>query len=142
MIIIGHRKIEYGKSQPNHLVCPNCLEKGTSQIRIFSRHIQLFWVPTLPIGKTGTATCTFCECKLKMKKMPHDFKLEYYNLKADKRPPLWQFSGMVILLLLGYLIWDRGVVDEKNEKEYLKNPQVSDLYRYRNAAGEHTSYIL
>jgi hypothetical protein len=72
--------------------------------------------------------------------MPHAFKLEYENLKADKLPPIWQFSGLAIILCLAFLIWNRGKTNEKNEREYLKSPQINDLYRYRTISREYSSY--
>ena len=140
MIISGLRKTKYGESQPSDLVCPNCKEIGTTKIEIRSRYFHVFWIPVIPVGKTGLSSCSDCEHEIKSRKMPHDFKREYQNLKADKRPPLWQFVGLVLILILAYLVWERMKEDDIKDRGYLNSPQISDLYRYKTDSHDYSTY--
>ena len=60
-----------------------------------------------PVGKKVFSECQHCKKVLKTKEMSNDFKQEYKIIKSDSKVPIWQFSGLILIILV--FLW--GVFD-------------------------------
>ncbi|HEY3406526.1 MAG TPA: hypothetical protein VGK59_24225 [Ohtaekwangia sp.] len=139
MIIYGSRPVHLKSAQPPSLVCPHCGQTGTTFISAYSKHAHIFWIPLFPIGRVGVSQCQHCKQALNEAGMPHELKREYTTLKAETRVPIWQFAGLGVIGLLAIWITYIGSVDEKKELEYLADPAVGDVYRYKTETKNYST---
>jgi len=96
MIIFGRRTILL-LTQYILGTCHYCSNRDTLQMNIFQRYLHIFWIPVVPIGKTGVSQCAHCKQVLTMSQMPDDLKLSYDNLKLEAKTPWWAFSGLFLI---------------------------------------------
>ncbi|RWY50382.1 hypothetical protein [Mucilaginibacter gilvus] len=87
--------------------CPNCNTRNL-QMNILQKWAHIFWIPTFPIGKTGVSQCAQCKQVLKEKEMPTALKLSYDNLKLQTKTPIWTFSGIGVIILIGIFVTIHG----------------------------------
>jgi preprotein translocase subunit YajC len=80
--------------------CPNCNKQNSVQISIWQKWAHIFWIPVLPMGKTGSSECTHCQQVLSLKKMPAILKMSYENVKLQTNTPVWTFSGIGVIIIL------------------------------------------
>ena len=100
MIIYGTKPVHLKTTKFPRATCTNCNTQGSLKFSIYSSHFHIFWIPIFPYGKKGFSECEHCKQGLKLKKMPESYKREYDKLKDEVRTPVWQFSGLVLLISL------------------------------------------
>ncbi len=63
--------------------------------------------------------------------MPENIRRDYEVLKNHTKKPIWQFSGLAIIV--GLIVWGNisSSYNAKMEKEYLSSPLVGDIYEYK-----------
>lgn len=71
-------------------------------VYVFQRYAHIFWIPFVPIGKTGASQCSHCKQVLKLKQMPGPLRLAYDNVALRTKIPFWTFigAGLVALVFL------------------------------------------
>lgn len=126
-------------AQSNTATCPSCGTKGSVLFSVFGRHAHVFWIPLFPIGKVGASQCQHCKHTLKSSEMPKDLKSEYLDLKATSKAPLWQFSGLVLLVGLVGLIQYSSGKNKELEKAYISEPIIGDVYRVKTEDNQYTA---
>jgi hypothetical protein len=115
-------------------ICPNCNSKNELIYSIYGGYVNLVIIPTAPIKKTIIAECNNCKKTYKLNELDENikrnFKLQY---KEDPvKTPLWQYTGLVILVfVLSFAIYT-GIMATKAEKVYIINPKIGDIYRINN----------
>ncbi|QWX84215.1 hypothetical protein H0I23_00765 [Cellulophaga sp. HaHaR_3_176] len=139
MIIFGTRSAHIETKQLPNIVCPKCTTQGSTMISIYRRHLHVFWIPTLPIGKTGTSHCQHCKQSLHANEMPTSLEREYKNLKTKAKGPIWQFSGLFVVTALIVLVGFAVNIDNKNNSIYLDNPLIGDVYEYQIANKQYST---
>ena len=138
MIITGIRKAKLLTHSSDH-PCPYCNKTGTVQLKVLSRHFHFFWIPCFPIGKTGEAVCSHCKFLMAVKEFPMHIRREYDEKKSRVSPKIWQFSGIILLLILIPTAVYFGKLDNQRELEYIANPVAGDVYRYETVAGDYST---
>ena len=125
--------------QSETAICPSCGTQGSLTINIFRKHAHIFWIPLFPFGKKGVSQCEHCNNILEMKEMPDSLKREFENLKNETKGLIWQFTGLGIIAIL--IVWGNYVngEDKKTELEYLKSPQIGDVYEYKIETGSYST---
>jgi hypothetical protein len=143
MIIYGTKAVHLKTAKSNTEICPSCSTKGDLTISVFRKHFHIFWIPFFPIWKTGVSECNHCKKVMKIKEMPDKIKLEYANLKTQSKGPLWQFSGLVLLIVLILGIKTIGKLTsekyQKEKQEYFASPMEGDVYEYIIETGKYTT---
>lgn len=138
MIIYGTRAVTLANKDTSMLTCPNCDTTGTTDITVFSKHAHVFWIPVFSFGKTGVSLCQSCGHEIKSRKMPLEFKNEYLKIKTATRIPIWQFSGLAIIILaVLYGIYSSGETAKQNAL-YINEPITNDVYYYKTGIGYST----
>ncbi len=139
MIIYGTKAVNLETVQSSTGICPNCKTKGELTISIFRKHIHVFWIPLFPIWKNLISTCGHCKKVMKYKEMPEALKFESQNLKDRAKGPIWQFSGVIIILLLIVVSeFGSGVYKEKKFKLFA-SPMKGDVYEYVVETGKYST---
>lgn len=139
MIIYGSKAVHLKTAQSKTATCPSCGTQGSLTISVFRKHAHVFWIPLFPIGKKGVSQCQHCKNVLETKEMPEPTKREYENLKNETKGPIWQFAGLgVIAILIAWGSYASGE-DKKLELEYIKSPQIGDIYEYKIETGSYST---
>ena len=129
MVVYGSSATHLVTIQPQGAICPNCQEKDTTSISVFSDHAHIFWIPIFPIGKKGASECSSCKHTMDVKQMPEEYKREYNFIKGETKTPIWKFSGLVLIAGLITL----GVFQSGKSKEeraaFVASPLIGDLYK-------------
>ena len=139
MIIYGSKAVHLKTAQSKTATCPSCGTQGSLTISVFRKHAHVFWIPLFPIGKKGVSQCQHCKNILETKEMPEPIKRECENLKNESKGPIWQFAGLVVIAVL--IAWGSYASgeDKKLELEYIKSPQVGDIYEYKIETGSYST---
>ena len=100
MIIFGTRTAYIKSVKLNNAVCPHCGTGESIVLNIFRKHVHVFWIPFFPLWKKVVSQCQHCKNGLYYNEMPTDLQRESDLVKRDTRGPLWQFSGLAVILVL------------------------------------------
>ncbi len=139
MIVYGFKSVHLNTKQIINKVCPNCNSKGTLFLSVFRKHAQVFWIPLFPVWKTGLGQCSNCKHEFRIKELPENIKIEYENLKADSKGPLWQFTGLgLIVCIVAWASYASGET-ELRELEYIESPLAGDVYDYKLETGNYST---
>src|SRR5690606_25053790 len=130
MIIYGWKESKIKTQQMNNESCPDCKEAGSMIGILYTKYFHIFWIPLFPYSKKGVFYCANCKNRFDQKSLMHHLPRAYQNFKSDTKIPIWQFSGLI--LVLGIVLWTiwSGQADKNREKEYVQNPIVGDVYVY------------
>lgn len=139
MLIYGSKAVNLKTVQSKTATCPSCGTQGSLKIRVFRKHAHVFWIPLFPIGKNGVSRCQHCKNVLKTKEMPEPIKKEYETLKNETKGPIWQFAGLGVIAIL--IVWSSYASgeDKKLKLEYIKQPQIGDIYKYKIESGSYST---
>lgn len=139
MIIFGTRSAHIETKQLPTITCANCETTGSTMVSVYRRHIHIFWIPTLPIGKTGASHCQHCKQSLHATNMPEPLKREYQKVKNQSKGPIWQFSGLFVAVVLIVVAGFAANNDKKNNAAFLENPLIGDVYEYKIAPKQYST---
>lgn len=139
MIVYGTKAVHLHSEQSPTASCPSCGTKGSLVFSVFRKHAHVFWIPFFPIGKKVISQCQHCKNLLEGKEMSEELKQEAAPIKDGAKGPIWQFSGLALLVLL--IFWGNHAGSEKksNELTYLNNPMPGDVYHYRLSTGNYST---
>lgn len=139
MLISGTKKVLLKQETPAALTCPNCGSQGKLTISAYRKHYHVFWIPFVPIGRTGTADCMNCKHKLELKEMPDPVKQSYLSISAESRAPIWQYTGLTLLPFLIAVAIYSSAQSEKQKLSYIDQPQSGDLYYFKTDDGFYSA---
>ena len=139
MIIYGTKAVHLKTTKFPRATCTSCNTQGSLNFSIYSRHAHIFWIPVFPYGKKGFSQCEHCKQELKLKEMPESYKREYDKLKDEVRTPIWQFSGLVLLISLFGWVAVSAENDKTNALEYIAAPAVGDVYEFKTEEGDYST---
>ena len=98
MIVLGV-KVTPLKSVPlAKEFCPNCKAEGSLVISVFCKYILIFFIPTIPLGKTGVSICIRCNQTFEKNEMPGFLRLQYEQESYTTKVPLWTWSGLALIV--------------------------------------------
>ena len=101
MIIFGTRSGKLKSLQTKADNCNYCQTNESVWFYFFQRYIHIFWIPVIPIGKTGSSVCGHCKQVLSVNEMSENQKQEFLKIKKDLKTP---FGYKIALILLAGLI--------------------------------------
>jgi len=142
MIIYGWKEKHLKSNQPNHLVCPGCNTSGSILLSRFSTYFHIFWLPIMPIGRRSSSICQNCYLSFEPKEMSYDIKNEYNSLKNKTFIPIWQYSGIILIACLISFFTYQNRKEYKTNSDYIANPQVNDVYRYKTESENFSTLLV
>ena len=120
--------------------CPNCGTANSVDLYVFQKYAHLFWIPVIPTGKTGASKCTHCKQVLKVKEMTPSMHLQYDNLKAQTKTPIWTFAGVAVIAVLIII----GVVNDQRKDArnavLVVAPKSGDVFKVKTKERQYTLY--
>lgn len=142
MIIYGWRASHVKSEISDTITCANCKGEKSTVFSVFSRYFHIFWIPLIPYGRKGASKCQSCGAELTSGEMSDDYKRAYRELRQQTRIPIWQFAGLIIIMLLvAYFAYTNNQQEQSNAK-FLSKPLSGDVYYYKSESGNYTSFIL
>ncbi len=139
MIIYGSKAVHVKSKESKTTTCPSCGTLGSVILSVYRRHAHIFWIPLFPIGKKGISQCQHCKNILKTKEMPVRIKKEYDLLKKDAKGPIWQFTGLGLMIALIVAAGYVNSEDKKLDLEYISTPMKGDVYEYQIESGSYST---
>lgn len=137
MIIYGSRATQVGHEQPTDK-CPNCESQNTLDLFVFQRYAHVFWIPFIPIGKTGVSQCSNCKQVLKYNEMPAPLKTTYHQASSKSKTPLWTFIGLAaVIVLVGFTVVD-GKKKSAQNAQFIVSPQAGDILECKTKSSNYT----
>lgn len=131
MIIYGSKATQLAR-ETQFEKCKNCGATNSVDVYVIQKYAHVFWIPFVPIGKTGVSQCSHCKQTLRLKEMPESLRSTYDVLKRQTKAPAWTFIGIGVLALL--IIW--GVVsiqqDNARNKKLVQEPRSGDIYEVKS----------
>lgn len=100
MIIFGTRSASLKASQEEDYDCNYCKTEKSVRFYFFQRYIHIFWIPFIPIGKTGSSVCSHCKQVLEVQQMPESQKQTFISIKKDLKTPLSYKIALILLIAL------------------------------------------
>jgi hypothetical protein len=120
--------------------CENCGNNNCIDMHVFQRYAHIFWIPLLPLGKTGVSQCDNCKQVLKSSKMTANLKIAYQNVAAQTKTPIWTFTGIAIIAV--FIVFGINSDNKKQEKikQYIAVPQKGDVLSIKTKEHNYTIY--
>lgn len=87
MIIFGTHSGKLKSPQTKANDCNYCQTNESVWFYFFQRYIHIFWIPVIPIGKTGSSVCGHCKQVLSVNEMSENQKQEFLKIKKDLKTP-------------------------------------------------------
>jgi hypothetical protein len=140
MIIYGSRSSHLGTKQLTNEKCPHCGTVGSLIMSTYAKYAHVFWIPIFPLGRTGVSQCQHCKQVLEVKQMPPNIRQYHEVSLAENRIPLWQFSGLALLMvLIAWTVYSSGK-DKEEQAVFLASPAKGDVYEMKTEAGNYTLF--
>ena len=121
------------------LTCPSCQTQGSIHGAVVGNYAHVYWIPTFPTGRTVTAQCEHCRKTFDAAEMPPQMHDAIAPLLSETKSPLKHFSGLMViggLVLLGAYI---GMKNDAENKKYLVEPAVGDVYEIQIEYKDYTT---
>jgi hypothetical protein len=140
MIVFGSKAVHLKTVELEEAICPSCGTEDSLLLSVYRKHIHLFWIPIIAIGKRGQSVCEYCKHVMQVAYMPDEVKRDYEVLKKENKGPVWQHIGLV--LIIGIII-SANIMSSNNKKleqEYLTAPLVGDVYSYKIGPKQYSTF--
>ncbi|MFD2785587.1 hypothetical protein [Hymenobacter rubripertinctus] len=137
MLIYGYQT-SHLLTEPVEGSCPACAAADSLRMSVFGRYAHLYWVPLLPIGKTGASECRQCGQVVGAKEMAPQLRQSLRELKQRSRAPWWHFAGLLLAVVgLGWALVANSN-DERANQSFITLPHRGDLYHVRTSNGHYS----
>lgn len=139
MIIFGLRSGNTKQVDDNLYDCAHCGTSKSVKLYFFVRYFHIFWIPAIPLYKTGVSQCSHCKQALDKAQMPPHLLGGYMEARKKAKIPLKYYSWLIIAALFFALVIFSVFTESKATKARLQQPQVGDVYEMKED-GEYTLY--
>jgi hypothetical protein len=141
MVLIGTNETCISKGTIPNTECPNCYFHSAVDYSIFTKYTSLTFIPLFPVGNTISIECNNCSKEIEFDDLDENTKTKFIdeNKKANRRRPIWLFSGVIILIcyIAFYFV---NLFQTNNETEVLaKTPTFGDVYNIKFSNGYYSS---
>ena len=139
MIIYGRK----GKILAKEAVtdkCPNCQTQNSIDMYIVQNYAHVFWIPLLPIGKTGVSQCSQCKGVLKLREMPLYLMKTYETVKTKTKTPIWMFLGLAIIAVFIIVNLIDSRKKDQNNSTFITAPKAGDIFEIKTKDNQYTLF--
>ena len=123
-----------------HAACPACHVPDRLQVGLVSRYAHVYWVPLFPYQKIAVLQCTSCGSSWEAPGPPA-LAPALRDTKRQHAHPVWTWSGLVLLALLGLGSYLFGLRDHRNDEALLANPRPGDIYTVHSDSAQAYSLL-
>lgn len=138
MIVYGWNNRLIKEAPIEKVPCGHCGNEDV-KVKITGHFAHVFWIPLFPYKKKGYFECDHCKHAVEDNSLEDQMKEMMTQLKKSVKFPKYMFSGSAILIAFVAWMFVSSKMEDSKELEYLSNPEVGDIYHYKNA-DEPTEY--
>ena len=120
--------------------CPNCKRTNCVEINIFQKYLHLFWIPLVPLSKTGWARCAHCGEVFTIFQMSPSMLTSYERIRKNTTTPVWAFTGL-LLCIIGPIAL--GISDNRKHEKVsflISSPRKNDVLEIMLDYNKYTLY--
>jgi hypothetical protein len=109
MIFFGTTMTKLVDVRLEDVACPNCGTWDSLQLHIYSKGLQVYFIPTIPIEKICVTGCNECQKTMVYDEMPQQIKeLANYG-KTFVKPKFSNYLGLIIIVIISALLLLNGI---------------------------------
>lgn len=139
MIIFGLRSGNAKQKENNLSDCAHCGASQSVQLHFLVRYFHIFWIPLIPLYKTGVSQCNHCKQVLDKAKMPPHLLAAYTTARKKAKTPLRYYSWLILVSLFAVFAVFAVFTESKDTQAWLQQPQAGDVYEMKKD-GTYTLY--
>lgn len=139
MIIFGLRSGNTKQTEIPLADCAYCETKQSVQLHFYVRYFHIFWIPLIPLYKTGVSQCRHCKQALDKAQIPPHLLASCTTARKKAKTPLKYYSWLIIATLFFAFAIFAVFTDSRDTKAWLQQPQAGDVYEIKED-GEYTLY--
>jgi len=138
MIIYGWNNRVIKEAPIDNISCEHCGNEKF-KVKILGHYVHIFWIPLFPYKKQGLLECDHCKSVVSDHQLANQLKDAMKRMKQSVKFPKYLFSGSALLIALFAFLFINSNIREDREYGYLKNPEVGDVYHFKDS-DEPTEY--
>ena len=142
MIIYGYREATLQAGTFEGAVCPHCGQQGHVAGAVFSRHAHIMFIPLFPIYKRMEVWCQQCGGQSQVANYPPEIQTQMRDFKRSQKPKIWQFLGLILIIIFIGSAIISGQREKANTKKYLEAPVLNDVYCIRYDDKEYSLMMI
>lgn len=135
MIIFGLRTGNAKQAKSNLHDCAYCGTSQSVQLHFYTRYFHIFWIPVIPLYKTGVSQCNHCKQVLDKAQMPPHLQAGYAQARKKAKTPIKYYSWLIIVAVFFAFAVFAVITENKDTKAWLQQPQAGDVYEIKKDDG-------
>lgn len=139
MIIFGLRSGNAKQVTQGSSDCTHCGTPQSVQFHFHVRYFHIFWIPLIPLYKTGVSQCGHCKQVLTKNELPPFLQASYAEARKKAKTPLKYYSWLMIAALFFVFALFAVITENKDTQAWLQQPRADDVYEIRDD-GIYTLY--
>lgn len=139
MIFFGKKASVIKQEHIFGLSCPSCQTNNSIHGAVVGNYGHLYWIPTIPMGKTVVAQCEHCRKTFDEKDMSIQMRDAIRPMLEETKTPLMHFSGLFVIGGLFALGIYASINNERDNLAFINEPAVGDVYEIKEAYNEYTT---
>lgn len=139
MIFFGKKASVIKQEHIFGLSCPSCQTNNSIHGAVVGNYGHLYWIPTIPMGKTVVAQGEHCRKTFDEKDMSIQMRDAIRPMLEETKTPLTHFSGLFVIGGLFALGIYASINNERDNLAFINEPAVGDVYEIKEAYNEYTT---
>ncbi|HAD12944.1 MAG TPA: hypothetical protein DCF33_10975 [Saprospirales bacterium] len=139
MIFFGKKASVIKQEHIFGLSCPSCQTNNSIHGAVVGNYGHLYWIPTIPMGRTVVAQCEHCRKTFEEKDMPSQMRDAIRPMMDEAKTPLKHFSGLFVIGGLFMLGIYASINSDRDNLAFINNPAVGDVYEIKEDIKEYTT---
>ncbi|MBL7809324.1 MAG: hypothetical protein JNN28_16010 [Saprospiraceae bacterium] len=139
MIFFGKKASVIKQEHIFGLSCPSCQANNSIHGAVVGNYGHLYWIPTIPLGKTVVAQCEHCRKTFDEKDMSIQMRDAIRPMLEETKTPLTHFSGLFVIGGLFALGIYASINNDRDNLAFINEPAVGDVYEIKEAYNEYTT---
>ena len=135
LIFYGKKRFRIMTKEIIPYECPNCSNRFSTKLTIYSKYFHIFWIPFRPIDKEGIASCIECGLERNEMKFGPELVAQSKEIKKGVKHPFYAYIGLLIIACLFIALIYGNIRTQNKFEQFAKHPQAGDIYTIRNKEG-------
>ncbi len=135
MIIFGLRSGNARQKQSLSYDCAHCGTPESVQMHLWVRYFHIFWIPVIPLYKSGQSQCRHCKQALDAPEMPQHLVQGYQTARKQAGISVRYFSWPIIAALFFGIAMIAVMTDSRKTDTFIQQPLAGDVYEIKGDDG-------
>ncbi|MBN8676676.1 MAG: hypothetical protein J0M29_00535 [Chitinophagales bacterium] len=139
MIFFGKKASVIRQEHIFGISCPSCQTNNSIHGAVVGNYGHLYWIPTIPMGRTIAAQCEHCRKTFDEKDMPSQLRDAIRPMMDEVKTPLKHFSGLFVIGGLFVLGIYTSINNDRDNLAFINDPAIGDVYEIKDAIRDYTT---